>query len=125
MKIVYFLRNHAKKLATGLTGIDTHPNPRPVLLETYRETLQVLSCMPNYSIYRQATETLTKQRQDIVEKNESTEDIENKIECGLIEEIILQAKDELNLAKKMLEWKSWEDLEVHPPSDQWVYFRKK
>ncbi|KAG4305890.1 hypothetical protein PORY_000800 [Pneumocystis oryctolagi] len=125
MKIVHFLRNEAKKLGTGLTGIETHPDPRPVLLEIYKQTLQVLSFMPNHSVYRQATETLTKQRQTIVEKNTVREDIENKIACGLIEEVILQAKDELNLAKKMLEWKPWEDLQVQPPPGQWEYFRKK
>lgn len=57
-------------------------------------------------MYRQATETLTKQRQAIVEENKITEDIENKIGCGLIEEVVFQAKDELSLAKKMLQWKS-------------------
>ncbi|EMR11717.1 hypothetical protein PNEG_00151 [Pneumocystis murina B123] len=124
MKIIHFL-SQAKKLATGLTGIDGHLNPRPVLLEIYQETLKVLSSIPDHSVYRQATETLTKQRQMIVKENEITEDIENKIGCGLIEEVIFQAKDELSLAKKMLEWKSWEDLEVHPPAGQWEYFRKK
>ncbi|KAG4303485.1 hypothetical protein PCANB_000154 [Pneumocystis canis] len=125
MKIIHFLRNEAKKLGTGLTGIDTHPDPRPVLLKTYEQTLEVLSSMPNHSVYRQATETLTKRRQTIVQENSKIEDIENKIASGLIEEVILQAEDELNLAKKMLKWKSWEDLEVLPPHGQWEYFRKK
>ncbi|KTW27860.1 uncharacterized protein T551_02827 [Pneumocystis jirovecii RU7] len=125
MRIVHFLKNEAKKLGTGLTGIETHPDPRPVLLETYHQLLEVLSHMPNHSVYRQATETLTKQRQATVEKNTLREDIENGIASGLIEEVILQAKDELRLAKKMLEWKPWEDLEVPPPPGQWEYFRKK
>ncbi|KTW29281.1 hypothetical protein T552_01236 [Pneumocystis carinii B80] len=106
MKTTYFLRNQAKKLATGLTGIDGQRDPRPILLEIYQLTLKVLTCIPEHSVYRQATERLTKQRQKIVKENEVREDIENKIGCGLIEEVIFQAKDELNLAKKMLEWKS-------------------
>ncbi len=44
---------------------------------------------------------------------------------GQIEEIILQAKDELNLVGKMEEWKAWEQLEVPIPEGQWQYPSKE
>ncbi|KAK5035582.1 hypothetical protein LTR13_005711 [Exophiala sideris] len=52
---------------TGLTGLSTHPSPRPALIYTYRQTLKKLAEIPVSSVYRQATEALTKQRLEIVE----------------------------------------------------------
>lgn len=52
---------------TGLTGLSTHPSPRPALIYTYRETLKRLKALPKTSVYRQATEALTKQRLEVVE----------------------------------------------------------
>jgi len=52
---------------TGLAGLGTHPAPRPTLLGLYYRTLKELSELPQESTYRQATETLTKQRLKIVE----------------------------------------------------------
>ncbi|VEU23959.1 DEKNAAC105250 [Brettanomyces naardenensis] len=111
---------------TGLTGIYQHPNPRPVLIKLYNATLTRLEKdFPKESIYRQSVENLTKARLAVVEKNEVTEKIEKDIGCGLIEELIIQANDEYNLAEKMAEWKAWEPLEEKPLEDQWVYFGKR
>lgn len=52
---------------TGLTGLSTHPTPRPTLLLTYNQTLEKLRQLPSSSIYRQSCEALTKQRLAIVE----------------------------------------------------------
>jgi hypothetical protein len=52
---------------TGLTGLTTHPAPRPALILTYRETLDKLQQLPTTSVYRQSTEALTKHRLSIVE----------------------------------------------------------
>lgn len=52
---------------TGLTGLSTHPAPRPALIYTYRQTLKKLGQIPKSSVYRQSTEALTKQRLEIVE----------------------------------------------------------
>lgn len=53
---------------TGLTGISTHPSPRPALLYTYNVTLEKLKQLPASSVYRQSTEALTKHRMSIVEQ---------------------------------------------------------
>jgi len=52
---------------TGLAGLGTHPAPRPTLLGLYYRTLKELSDLPQESTYRQATESLTKQRLKVVE----------------------------------------------------------
>ena len=53
---------------TGLTGLLTHATPRSTLLYLYSTTLESLQHLPEHSVYRQATEALTKQRMRIVEK---------------------------------------------------------
>lgn len=111
---------------TGLTGLYQHPNPRPVLIKLYNATLKRLDeKFPKDSVYRQSVEELTKARLAVVEKNQVVERIEKEIGCGLIEELIVQANDEFNLAAKMAEWKAWEPLQEKAPKDQWVYWGKK
>lgn len=53
---------------TGLTGLNTHPSPRPALLYTYHQTLQKLKQLPSSSVYRQSAEALTKHRLKVVEE---------------------------------------------------------
>lgn len=52
---------------TGLTGLKTHASPRSALLYTYSSTLEKLKQFPETSVYRQATEALTKHRLNIIE----------------------------------------------------------
>ncbi|CAG8463293.1 11681_t:CDS:2 [Ambispora gerdemannii] len=106
---------------TGIFGLAVHPHPRPHLIKTYNETLQVLSRLPEHAIYRQAAEALTQHRLSIVEATEDINEIEKGVGAGQIEEVILQAEDEKTLAVKMEEWKPWESLEEQPPAEQWNY----
>ena len=52
---------------TGLTGLSTHPSPRPALIYTYRQTLKKLNQLPKSSVYRQSAEAVTKHRLEVVE----------------------------------------------------------
>lgn len=52
---------------TGLTGLATHPSPRPTLIYLYSNTLHKLRAFPESSVYRQSTEAVTRQRLEIVE----------------------------------------------------------
>jgi NADH dehydrogenase (ubiquinone) 1 alpha subcomplex subunit 5 len=51
---------------TGLTGLLTHPAPRSTLIYLYSSTLSKLQQIPETSVYRQATEALTKKRLEII-----------------------------------------------------------
>lgn len=106
--------------ATGITGLQAVQFPKPILLEKYAATLSLLSQMPSSSIYRKATEALTKQRIAIVEATEDVNEMEQKIGSGLIEEVINSAQDELSLAEKMIMWAPWEQLEDPAPGAQWT-----
>jgi len=52
------------------------------------------------------------------------EGIENKIEGGLIEEVIQVAQGELKLVDTMIESKAWESLTEQAPEGQWSYFER-
>ncbi|KAM0751177.1 hypothetical protein T439DRAFT_325324 [Meredithblackwellia eburnea MCA 4105] len=116
------------RTSTGLTGLAVHPAPLPHLLETYTSTLSILSKMPSGAVYRQSVESITKERIEIINKfkGEETEQditkIENTIEAGLIESVIIEAENELKLAAKVLEWKPWEPLQESPEPGQWAPF---
>jgi NADH dehydrogenase (ubiquinone) 1 alpha subcomplex subunit 5 len=49
------------------------------------------------------------------------QEAEAKINCGQIEEVIIQAENELVLSRSMLEWKAWEPLVEAEPANQWKW----
>jgi NADH dehydrogenase (ubiquinone) 1 alpha subcomplex subunit 5 len=52
---------------TGLTGLSTHPSPRPTLIYLYYQTLQKLQSFPESSAYRQSVEATTRHRLKVIE----------------------------------------------------------
>ncbi|RDB29678.1 NADH dehydrogenase [ubiquinone] 1 alpha subcomplex subunit 5 [Hypsizygus marmoreus] len=110
------------KRTTGITGLAVHPNPLPELSKTYEATLEVLSTVPQSSIYRQGVEALTRHKLKIVQSaNGDISQVEKQLDEGQIEESLDIASDELKLASKMVEWKAWEPLEEKPEPGQWEY----
>ena len=66
--------------------------------------------MPDEYGYKFLSQELTRFRMSVVDEHLSVREIEEKIGCGLIEELILQAHNELKLLHIMKKWKPWEHL---------------
>nr|XP_010349126.1 NADH dehydrogenase [ubiquinone] 1 alpha subcomplex subunit 5-like isoform X2 [Saimiri boliviensis boliviensis] len=47
--------------------------------------------------------------------------LEDQLQGGQLEEVILQAEHELSLARKTVQWKTREPLVEEPPADQWKW----
>lgn len=93
--------------------------------------------MPQEAGYRKYTEEVVAQRLKIVLsvsfwifsnsmnheafclQTPVVKDLEKSINCGQAEELIVQAENELILARKMLGWKPWEPLAKQAPAKQW------
>lgn len=109
-----FLRKFAGPLlgkvkeTTGLVGLDVVPNAREVLITLYDQTLKAVEGIPASAEYRKAVERFTKFRLQVCQEEQDWEKIEERINGGQVEELIVMAKDELTLIDKMKEWKPWE-----------------
>lgn len=111
----------ALKKTTGLTGLAVVKLAHRELDVAYDKILRILNSMPQDYTYRTQTEKLVKERQAIVQQNPTVEAVEEKIGCGQIEELLIQANNEISLAKDMLKWKPWENLMDEPPAHQWTW----
>ncbi|KAJ6636533.1 NADH dehydrogenase [ubiquinone] 1 alpha subcomplex subunit 5 [Pseudolycoriella hygida] len=105
--------------STGLTRLAVSKNPHHTLTSLYSKTMRALAKMPSTAAYRIHTEKIITERAKIVANNASVTDVESKINCGQVEELIIQAENELLLARKMLGWKPWEALANNAPPQQW------
>lgn len=109
------------RVFTGLAGLPACKEPHKELAKYYGRILRSLEHLPKESKYRIATEELVKERKAIVESTPNPEDIEKKIGAGLCEELIEQAKNEIQLIGSMKEYKPWEPMEEKPYPDQWKW----
>ncbi|XP_071649299.1 NADH dehydrogenase [ubiquinone] 1 alpha subcomplex subunit 5 [Temnothorax longispinosus] len=109
------------KKSTNLKGLAVCTNPHLELIPLYKRILRVLQTFPKDYAYRKETEGIVQNRLKIMQERESVQDIEAKIGCGQVEELIIQAKNELSLAEKMLIWKPWEKLMQEAPPNQWTW----
>ncbi|KAL1494318.1 hypothetical protein ABEB36_009933 [Hypothenemus hampei] len=111
----------AIKRTTGLTGLAVSKYPHQKLGVLYGKILRTLQKIPETAAYRKHTEAVIKERAEILRTTPIVEEAEKKINCGQLEEVIIQAENELNLARKMLTWKPWEPLARPPPPNQWLW----
>lgn len=104
---------------TGLVGLAVAENPHERLRILYSKILGVLQNIPRDAAYRKYTEQIVNQRYNLVQTETDVQKLQDKLNGGQIEEVIVQAENELSLARKMLQWKPWEPLVEEPPTDQW------
>lgn len=109
------------KTSTKLTGLAVAQNPHHTLTSLYNKILRALSKMPADAKYRQYTEKIVQERAKVVATTPNVLQIEKTINCGQVEELIVQAENELVLARKMLGWKPWEPLVSAAPKTQWQW----
>ncbi|RWS02596.1 hypothetical protein B4U79_08707 [Dinothrombium tinctorium] len=109
------------KTLTGLTGLEVARTPHYTLTQLYLKIKNSLSQMPPDAAYRKYTEKIIDERLKVVQNEPDVEKIEKKIDCGQVEELIIQAENELRLARKMNEWKPWEPLCEQAPANQWKW----
>ena len=141
MVLVKLFQMSAAKISTNLTRMAVAKNPHAKLASIYSKNLRVLgntifkkllflkwkfifflpAKMPSDCAYRKFTENTISERAALVKNESNVAELEKKINGGQIEEVIIQAENELNLSRKILEWKSWEPLVTHPPPNQWKW----
>uniref|UniRef100_T1HMR2 NADH dehydrogenase [ubiquinone] 1 alpha subcomplex subunit 5 n=2 Tax=Rhodnius prolixus TaxID=13249 RepID=T1HMR2_RHOPR len=109
------------KRSTGLAGLKVCTRPKHILTFLYGKTLRALNKLPEDSAYKCHTEEIITWRLNIVKNAKTPEEVEEQIDCGQVEELIIQAENELALARKMLHWKPWEPLIEEAPPDQWKW----
>ncbi|KMZ63111.1 NADH-ubiquinone oxidoreductase 13 kDa-B subunit [Zostera marina] len=95
------------KETTGIAGLDVVPNAREVLISLYTRTLKEIKAVPEDEGYRKAVESFTTHRMKVCKEEEDWEQIEKRLGCGQVEELIEEAQDELTLIAKMIEWDPW------------------
>ncbi|XP_043842867.1 NADH dehydrogenase [ubiquinone] 1 alpha subcomplex subunit 5-like [Dromiciops gliroides] len=109
------------KKTTGLVGLAVCETPREWLKLLYTKILDALEFMPSTVAYRKYTEQITNERLNMVKEETDLQKLEDKLQAGQLEEVILQAENELSLARKMLTWKPWEPLVEEPPANKWKW----
>ncbi|XP_032728056.1 NADH dehydrogenase [ubiquinone] 1 alpha subcomplex subunit 5-like [Lontra canadensis] len=109
------------KKTTGLVGLAVCESPHEGLRILYTKILDVLEQIPKNAAYRKYTEQITNEKLSMVKAEPDVKKLEDQLQCGQLEEVILQAENELSLARNMLQWKPWEPLVDEPPANQWKW----
>uniref|UniRef100_A0A6I8N870 NADH dehydrogenase [ubiquinone] 1 alpha subcomplex subunit 5 n=1 Tax=Ornithorhynchus anatinus TaxID=9258 RepID=A0A6I8N870_ORNAN len=110
-----------KTETTGLVGLAVCATPHERLRILYTKILDALEHIPQNAAYRKYTEQITNEKLQMVKEERDVQKLEDRLQGGQIEEVIEQAESELNLARKMLQWKPWEPLVEEPPANQWKW----
>ncbi|XP_048195581.1 NADH dehydrogenase [ubiquinone] 1 alpha subcomplex subunit 5-like [Perognathus longimembris pacificus] len=108
------------KKTTGLMGLAVCDTPHYRLTILYTKIPDVLEQLPKNAAYKKFT-MRNSMWLNMVKAEPDVKKLEDKLEGGQLEEVILQAEKELSLARKMLAWKLWEPLMEEPPANQWKW----
>ncbi|XP_007532614.1 NADH dehydrogenase [ubiquinone] 1 alpha subcomplex subunit 5-like [Erinaceus europaeus] len=109
------------KKTTGLVELAVCDTLHKRLKILYAKILDVLDQIPKNTAYRKYTEQITNEKLSMVKAEPNVKKLEEQLQSGQIEEVIVQAENELSLARKMVQWKPWELLVDEPPTNQWKW----
>ncbi|XP_055150130.1 NADH dehydrogenase [ubiquinone] 1 alpha subcomplex subunit 5-like isoform X1 [Symphalangus syndactylus] len=107
------------KKTTGLVGLAVCESPQERLRILYTKIFYVVEQIRKNAAYRKYTEQITNEKLAMVKAEPDVKKLEDQLDQlqgGQIEEVILQAKNELSLAREMMQWKPWET-----PANQWKW----
>ena len=97
------------KRTTGVVGLDVEADARSLLMALYSKTLHdVRALLPEHAAYRKDVERMTGFRLDVVRATPDVAEIEARIGRGQVEELVAQAKSELQLIPEYANWRLWE-----------------
>ncbi|GAM23930.1 hypothetical protein SAMD00019534_071050 [Acytostelium subglobosum LB1] len=111
------------KKSTGITGIAVQPHARRILSDLYQKTLRELRKIDQQSFYRTKTEEITQFRYDVVQRETDISKIEETIFAGQVEELIMQAENELKVIDMVAKDRLWE-LEDKNKPPMMMYYNK-
>ncbi|XP_033056638.1 NADH dehydrogenase [ubiquinone] 1 alpha subcomplex subunit 5-like isoform X1 [Trachypithecus francoisi] len=103
------------------TGLAVCKSPHERLRIFYTNIRYVLEQIPKNAAYRKYTEQITNEKLAMVKVESDVQKLEDQLEGGQIKEIILLGKNELSLARQMMQWKTWKPLVEEPPAHQWKW----
>ncbi|CAF1504526.1 unnamed protein product [Adineta ricciae] len=109
------------KATTNITGLAVSKDPHYALKLLYGKILRDLKKIPETSVYRKYTEDTINSRLAHVENEPNIARLERKINCGQIEEVIVQAENELMCVRRMTLNNVWEPLIGQAPPNQWKW----
>uniref|UniRef100_A0A7S1BDV4 Uncharacterized protein n=1 Tax=Corethron hystrix TaxID=216773 RepID=A0A7S1BDV4_9STRA len=93
-------------------GLPVDPNGVSNLEEANRAILEKIRAVPETAQYRTNVEQVSRYRLSVIEEHrDDAKKIEEEIDCGQIEEMIEQAKDELSLIDVYVKERVWELIE--------------
>ena len=100
--------NESIKKTTGLVGLPVMNDPINTYANLCDQVLEKIQFVPENAAYRTVVEEMYKHRKKVTLSGKTVSEIEETIAAGQIEELAVQARDELELIPKMREWKPWE-----------------
>ncbi|CAF0733266.1 unnamed protein product [Adineta ricciae] len=109
------------KATTNITGLAVSKDPHYALKLLYGKILRDLKKIPETSVYRKYTEDTINSRLAHVENEPNIARLERKINCGQIEEVIVQAENELMCVRRMALNNVWGPLIGQAPPNQWKW----
>uniref|UniRef100_A0A2K5QLZ0 NADH dehydrogenase [ubiquinone] 1 alpha subcomplex subunit 5 n=1 Tax=Cebus imitator TaxID=2715852 RepID=A0A2K5QLZ0_CEBIM len=72
-------------------------------------------------LYTNILDVLEKNTEQFTNEKQDVQKFEDQLQGGQIKEMILQAENQLSLARKMMQWKTWKPLVEEPSANQWKW----
>jgi len=98
------------KQTTGIVGFPVQPRWREMIMKLCDDGCALLDQhnIPKGVFFRTQTENNLKYFYQVAKQTDDYQVVEDTLNRGQVEEIIVQLEDQIDLIPKMAEWKAWE-----------------